>query len=162
MCLRALEGLVRPEMRPDGRPPGRTLDLGTGSGILAIAAARLGADRVLALDIDPQAVRAARQNVANSGLTDVVEVREGTLGEEGGSPFDLIAANISGETIERLAPAFARSLSPAGWLVVSGFLDASAEGLARAFESAGLGVDQVLAEGDWRAIVARKPRPEDA
>lgn len=148
MCLRALEELVRPDVS--------VLDLGTGSGILAMAAARLGAGGVLALDVDPQAVKAARQNVAGSGLEGAVEVREGTLDEQGGGPFDLIAANISGETIERLSGAFARSLSSGGRLVVSGFLADSEPGLARALESAGLSVERVLAEGDWRAVVVRK------
>jgi len=150
MCLRALEELVEPGMA--------VLDLGTGSGILAMAAARLGADRVLALDLDPQAVKAARRNAAHSGLAGVVEVREGTLDEEGGDPFDLIVANISGEAIKRLAPAFARSLNAGGWVVASGFLEDAAGGLALAIESVGLAVERVLAEGAWRAIVARKAR----
>jgi len=75
MCLRALEDLVRPGMR--------VLDLGCGSGILAIAAAKLGAARVLALDIDPLAVKATRQNAAANGVAHLIEAREGTLEANG-------------------------------------------------------------------------------
>jgi len=148
MCLRALEERLR--------PGDAVLDLGAGSGILAIAAARLGAKRALALDIDPQAVKAARENAAANGVQGVVEVREGTLPEGApGERCDMVVANISGLTIERLAPEFAESLREGGTLIVSGFLEDSVDGLSRALEAAGFRVERVDAEGVWRAIVAR-------
>jgi len=149
MCLRALEEHLR---RGD-----EVLDLGTGSGILAVAAAKLGARRVLALDIDPQAVKAARENAAANGVGDVVEVREGTLPESmAGERFDLIVANISGLTLERLAASLAGTLRDGGALIVSGFLEDAVAGLGRVFAVAGLRVDGVEAEGVWRAMMAGK------
>ncbi len=147
MCLRELEALVR--------PGARVMDLGCGSGILAIAAAKLGAAYVLALDIDPQAVEAARRNAAANSVGHVVEVKAGTI--EAPSPgFDLIVANISGLTLERLAPAVAGSLSLGGVLVMSGFLDEAVAGLQEAYQTQGLGIERVVAEGEWRTIVARR------
>ena len=149
MCLRALEERLR--------PGDAVLDLGAGSGILAIAAVRLGAERALALDTDPQAVKAARQNAAANGVAAVVDVREGTLpGAAPAEPIDLIVANISGLTIERLAPAFARALAPGGFLVASGFLEDAIDGLGRALEAAGFRIERVDSEGVWRAITARR------
>jgi len=136
------------------RPGSRVLDLGCGSGILAIAAAKLGATHVLALDLDPNAIRAARENAAANGVADVIEVREGTLGSEVG-PFDLIAANISGLTLERLAPALAGSLTAGAVLIASGFLEDAVAGLSGAYEAAGLTVGSVVEDGVWRAIIAR-------
>jgi ribosomal protein L11 methyltransferase len=150
MCLRTLEESVR--------PGDEVLDVGTGSGILALAAAKLGADRVLALDIDPQAVKAARENAAANAVADVVEVREGTL-PDGVSEerFDLVVANISGLTIERLAPSLAGALRDGGALIVSGFLEDAVDGLSRVLAEAGLEVGCVQADGVWRAMAARKP-----
>jgi ribosomal protein L11 methyltransferase len=147
MCLRALEERVR---RGD-----EVLDLGTGSGILAIAAAKLGARRVVALDTDPEAVKAARENAAANVVGDEVEVREGSLPEGmAGERFDLIVANISSLTIERLAGAFGDALKNGGVLIVSGFLEDAVAGLGRVFAEAGLRVDGVETEGVWRAMVA--------
>jgi len=147
MCLRALEEHVR--------PGASVLDIGTGSGILALAAAKLGAARVLALDIDPQAVKAATENVAANGVAGVVEVREGPH-EGGGERYDVIVANISGLALERLAAAMAASLAAGGVLIASGFLEDAAAGLARVFTEAGLTVRETLEEGVWRAIVAER------
>jgi ribosomal protein L11 methyltransferase len=146
MCLRKLEELVRPGMG--------VLDLGCGSGILGIASARLGATRVLALDVDPNAVRAARENTTANGVAHAVEVREGTL--DGDGVFDLIVANISGLTLERLAPTLARSLRPGGALISSGFLEDAVAGLSSAYEAVGLTVDRVIEDGVWRAIIAKR------
>lgn len=149
MCLRALETRLRPGEA--------VLDLGAGTGILAIAAARLGAGRVLALDIDPQAVKAALENAAANGVQGEVEVREGTLPEGvRGQRFDLIVANISGLTIERLAASLADALTGTGTLIVSGFIGDAVEALGRTLASAGLMVDRVEAEGVWRAITATR------
>ena len=149
MCLRALENRLRPREA--------VLDLGAGTGILAIAAARLGAGRVLALDIDPQAVKAALENAAANGVQGAVEVREGTLPEGvRGQRFDLVVANISGLTIERLAASLADALTGTGTLIVSGFIGDAVEELSRALAAAGLMVDRVEAEGVWRAITATR------
>jgi ribosomal protein L11 methyltransferase len=145
MCLRALEDHVR--------TGSIVLDLGCGSGILAIAAAKLGAEQVLALDIDPNAVRAARENAAANSVADVIDVREGTLDAAGG-PFDVVVANISGLTLERLAVQLVRSLTPGGSLITSGFLEDAVAGLSCAFEAAGLTVVNLIEDGVWRAIIA--------
>ncbi len=147
MCLRALEETVL--------PGARVLDLGTGSGVLALAAARLGAARVLALDTDPQAVRAARENVRLNELEGVVRVEEGTL-EGALGPFDVIAANISAAVIEELAGALAAALRPGGVLIAGGFSREGAEAVAGALTAAGLVVERTLSEGDWRTHVARR------
>ena len=151
MCLRALEERVR--------PGAAVLDLGCGSGILAIAAAKLGAARVLALDLDPNAVRAARQNAAANGVEHIIDVREGTLALESltqPDTFDIIVANISGLTLERLSPALAPSLAPGGLLITSGFLEDAVYGLCKAYEAAGLTPEPVIEDGVWRSIIALK------
>jgi ribosomal protein L11 methyltransferase len=149
MCLRALEELV----------PARAsvLDLGCGSGILAIAAAKLGAGRVLALDIDPQAVSAATSNIEANALEGRIEVREGSLGAPGAEErFDLIAANISSLALERLAPAIHAALNAGGHLIASGFLEDAVDRLKQVFADAGLPPERVIEDGVWRTIMARK------
>jgi len=147
MCLRALEETVR--------PGADVLDLGAGSGALALAAARLGAARVLALDTDPLAVRAARDNVRLNGLEAVVRVEESTL-EGGIGPFDVIAANISAAVIVDLAGAMAAALKPGGVLIAGGFSEARAAEVAAALAAAGLTVERTLSEGEWRTVVGRR------
>jgi len=144
LCLELAAELVR---------PGETvLDLGTGSGILAIAAARLGAGQVLALDIDPLAVKAARANVRRNRLSRQVKVVRGTLKGPTG-PFGLILANLSAPVLTELAPAVAASLAPGGRLVASGLLVGRADDLERLY--AGLGLESLdrRTSGDWAALV---------
>jgi ribosomal protein L11 methyltransferase len=149
MCLRALDELLRPGMD--------VLDLGTGSGVLALAAARLGAASVLALDIDRQAAAVAGENVRLNGLEAIVRVEEGSLDGLMGPAFDLAMANISAAVIVEAAPALAAALRPGGLLIVAGFSDESAERVASALAGSGLMVERTLADGDWRAHIARKP-----
>ncbi len=150
LCLAALQQVVTPGVA--------VLDVGTGTGILAIAALKLGARRALALDIDPQAVRAALENARRNGVAEHMEVRLGTLTPEvvGEGPFPVVVANIDGLTIRRLAPLLAQALAPGGRLVVSGFLVDGAQELAAALEPLGLAVERSLAEGVWAALLLRK------
>ena len=148
MCLRALEELLRPGMD--------VLDLGTGSGILALAAARLGATSVLALDIDPQAAAVARENVRLNGLEAVVQVAEGGLDEALRAAFDLAMANISASVIVEMASALAAVLRPGGLLIVAGFSVESADRVSSGLGRTGLMVERALADGDWRALIARR------
>ena len=150
MCLRALEEI--------GPGDAAVLDLGCGSGILSIAAVFLGARRVLALDTDPQATSAAAENAAENGVAEAIEVRTGTIAEEGAPDelFDLALANISGLTLERLAPALAATLKPGGRLIAGGFLEDRVDGLGRVFEANGLRTESVVEDGVWRTILARR------
>ncbi len=148
MCLRALEELLRPGMS--------VLDLGSGSGILSLAAARLGAASVLALDTDPQAVAIARENARINGLEAVVQVEEGSLGGAQGATFDLLVANISGPVIVELASVIAEALRPGGILIAGGFIEGTAASVSAALMAAGLSVERTLSDGDWRTLIARR------
>ncbi|MGC8873672.1 MAG: 50S ribosomal protein L11 methyltransferase [Chloroflexia bacterium] len=147
LCLLALERLVRPGMR--------VLDLGTGSGILAIAAARLGSTWVLALDIDPVAVSAAVRNVRRNRVADRVQVRQGSL-EPGMGPFALITANLLARSLSELADRLANALVSGGYLIGSGILREQGEMVEAAWRAAGLEVVERQAEEDWLALVAKR------
>jgi len=144
------------------QPGDRVLDLGTGSGILAIAAARLGAAEVWALDIDPAAVAVARENVAINGVADVVRVEQGTVGETpSGWPvspnFDLVLVNILAETIvDLLDRGLVEWLRPAGTIVTSGILAERRSLVTAALENHGFIVDQEWLEGDWIALAGTR------
>ncbi len=151
MCVVACEQLVW--------PGAKVLDLGTGSGILAIAAAKLGASSVLALDVDGVAAQVASRNAAMNGLGDLIQVRQGSIEQAPDSDgYDLVLANIIASVIAELAPALKDAVGPGGALVASGIIEEK-EGLVReALEAAGLRVDDTMAEGDWRALVCRHGR----
>jgi ribosomal protein L11 methyltransferase len=154
LCLRALEEMVR---------PGATvLDVGAGSGILAIAAGRLGAARVLALDTDPLAVQVARQNVALNRLEPVVAVEEGTLAippvdrRGDGHGWEVIVANILAETIMQLAAAFRANLAPAGVLIASGIIAGRSDEVVASLHRHQLTLFERQTDGDWVALTARR------
>jgi ribosomal protein L11 methyltransferase len=170
LCLVALEERVRPGQS--------ILDLGTGSGILAIAAARLGAGSVVALDTDAVAVQAARANMAANSVRETVRVDQGTLGT-GGRPahldrrspdrrpapvlpasrpatFDLIVANIIAQALVDLAPALGAALAPGALLIVSGIINEREADVAAALAAQGLTVEDRKTEGEWVLLMARR------
>jgi ribosomal protein L11 methyltransferase len=126
------------------RPGASVLDVGTGSGLLAIAAAKLGAARVAGNDDDPVAVRVARENAAANGVAIRLDGRD--VAEQGG-PFDLVLANILANTLCELAPAIAAQLAPGGVVLLSGILAPQEEEVRAAYAAAGL---RPLAGGDRR------------
>ena len=137
------------------------LDLGTGSGVLALAAARLGAARVDALDTDPDAVEAARENVRRNRLDDRVQVARGSLHPEHGAEgaYDFVAANISSGVVCELLPAMARALRPGGWVTLSGFMADRAQEVVAAARGAGLAEVAVEHDEEWCAVIAWKASP---
>ncbi len=138
------------------RPGDRVLDLGTGSGILAVAAAKLGAGEVLALDIDAAAVAVAQETVSLNGLAGAVEVGQGSVGSAA-PPYDVVAANIFPNALIELAPNLAATLRRGGVLVTSGSVVARAEETANAVCAAGFGLEERRSQDNWVGMVFRKP-----
>lgn len=156
MCLQAVDRLA---VRVGH---GRVLDLGCGSGILAIAAAKAGRCRVWAADNDPIAVRVARQNARRNRVADRVRpllsdgLARGTLRRAG--PFDLVLANILADPLVELAPGLARVVRPGGWLVLSGFLERQQAAVVGAYARYGLILEASLAQPPWAASILRRRR----
>jgi ribosomal protein L11 methyltransferase len=148
LMLSALQARVRPGMR--------VLDLGAGSGILAIPAAMLGA-RVIGLDTSEVAVEVARENVAANGMSDRVTVERGSIDTVAGHHFDLVFANIIASVLVELAPQLAVVLEPGAELLGSGIIDERVEIVRDAFMQAGLEIADEQREDDWWLIVARAP-----
>lgn len=142
-CLQLLEDLVR-----GGE---RVLDLGTGSGILTLAAAGLGSGPILALDTEAIAVRTAAANTA--ALGNLVEVALGTLPLSGPRTFALVLANIIARVLVELAPDLAAVLEPAGQLLASGIIAEREAEVVAAFQAAGLVIQRRVQAGDWVTLV---------
>jgi ribosomal protein L11 methyltransferase len=152
LCLALIEKYIA--------PGARVIDVGTGSGILAIGAARLGAEFVDARDVDPIAVETARRNVELAGLGARVVVKKASVTLEGAAgDFDLVLANIFADTIAELAPALTSQLKPDGKLIASGILSERAAMVEEAMAALGFWRLEERAEEDWLALVyAREGR----
>ncbi len=131
---------------------GSLLDVGTGSGILAIAAARLGAKDIVAVDIDPDAVRVAKENVEHNGLSGCVDVRQGDLLKGLDRAFDLAVANILAPVICMLAKPLKKHLNPGGRFLCSGIIQEAEQEVSSALLDAGYVIDEVQHKGDWVAF----------
>jgi ribosomal protein L11 methyltransferase len=154
LCLAALEHVADRGLVTGAR----MLDVGCGSGILAIAAARLGAASVLGVDTDPIAVEATTANAARNRLARRIAARQGSL-PTGEPPFDVVLANLIAGVLVALADELASELRPGGTLVASGiYVDRETE-VRKAFATVGLEVRDRAAEGDWVALEAVRSAP---
>jgi len=137
------------------RRPGKTqsfLDVGTGSGILAIAAAKLGYSPVHALEIDPAAVRIARANAAKNRVRDKMRiVQKDFTHSKGSGKFDLICANLLSDVLLAERSRLLERLKPGGILVVAGILMLQFDAIQRAYEAAGLRLVASGTENEWRS-----------
>lgn len=148
MCLRAMEE----------SPLSRSwtmMDVGTGSAILAIYAAKLGARPILALDVDSEALRWAHVNIALNGLSGAIRLSSQPV-ESCSERFSMVAANLTLDIILELFPHFPRLVEPGGRLILSGILGGQVAELEKPLEESGLVQCSVLHEEEWAALVAQK------
>lgn len=150
MMMERLEKVITPDST--------VFDVGTGSGILAIAAAMLGAKSVKAVDIDAVAVRVAKENVADNGLSEQIEVREGDLlhGTEGKA--DVIIANIIADIVIMLLQDIPQKLNDDGVLLASGIIEERMPDVEAAAQAQGLYVDAVDHRGGWVVMQMKKKK----
>lgn len=151
LCLLGLQSQLKPGMS--------VLDLGTGSGILAIAATKMGASSVLALDTDPTAVKVAEENVNVNGVAGIVQVRKGTLNVTNSKKlkgrFALAVANITSRAISDSARSLARVLKPSGKLIVSGITTDGLDMVLISLAVVGFTIESIACDKEWYAVYAR-------
>jgi ribosomal protein L11 methyltransferase len=136
-----------------GPMPPRLIDVGSGSGILALAALRLGAERAVCLDTDPVAVEATRRNAAENGLADRVEVRRGSLfADRTDTPFPLVLANLVAAVLVGLAGPLAAHTAPGGTLLAGGIIQSRAAEVTDALAAAGFAARSRLDDGEWVSL----------
>lgn len=148
MCVTLVEKYVR--------PGDRVIDIGTGTGILAIAAAHMGASPVLATDLDPVAVRVAAENVRANGFEGVIEMRCGDLLEVVRETGDVVIANIIADVIIALAAPVRARIADGGLFICSGIAAPRLQDVLDALKAADYTVSDVLTQGEWCAVAARK------
>jgi len=134
-------------------------DVGTGSGILAIAAAKLGAKRVDAVDVEPVAVRSARENATRNGVGNVLQIEEGSAGPD--QPFtgeyDLVLANIIARVLIEVVDGVAASVKPGGTLVLAGIIERREPATRAAYEDLGFVIERRAQIEDWVSLIFRRP-----
>ena len=150
-CLRLLDGIVE--------PGDRVLDVGAGSGILAIAAAHLGAAEVVAIEGDPLACEALEENLVRNGVTDRVRVVQGWADEvtlRGYHPVSGVVANLETGILRSLSPGLTGAVAAGGWLIISGVIQDEWPNVERVFVRAGYRVVDIDADGVWRSGLLRR------
>jgi ribosomal protein L11 methyltransferase len=144
LALRLLEPLVRPGMH--------LLDVGTGTGVLAIAGIKLGCNSAVGCDIDEWAFRNASENAERNGVGERVTILQGDLGAVPGSAFDLVLANIHLKVLVEILPGLRARLAPGGAMILSGLLVADEEEMRRALRDQTMDVKERLSENEWLAF----------
>ena len=149
MCLTLLDGIVA--------PGADVLDVGCGSGILSIAAARLGARHVFGVEIDSVAVNVAKQNVRDNGVEHTVRIMQGTLPHPDAkcNSYAVAVANISAKVVAEIAPHLVAAVADGGHIIASGVLLNNKAVVEDALSAAGARLERTLVDGDWAALVAR-------
>lgn len=150
MCLEAVVELVTPGCA--------VADIGCGSGVLAIAAARRGATTVVATDLAADAIVATLDNALTNNVADLVEVSTATIDELDPTRFDVVFANIGAATLCSIAEELVRVTKPEGVLVLSGLLGEQVETVIESFEQSGALRTEVRADGEWRTVLMKRPR----
>lgn len=148
MCIRALEEYIFPRCR--------VLDIGTGSGILSVTAAKLGAGKVLAVDHDPVSIDATRENIALNGVGDRVSVVQGDLASGIEEKADVIVANIIADVIIRLIPQTIPLLDKNAVFVASGIIKERLTDVEDVLKQNLFFIEKVLHEGEWAVVIARR------
>lgn len=145
LCMETLDAIVQ-----GGE---RVLDIGTGSGILAITALKLGAHSAQGIDIDPMCVRTAKENALRNEVDQKFEVLIGDLSQKASGVYDIICANIVANAICSLAPCIPALLSENGHFIASGIIDTRKEEVLQTIESAGLTVKTIQEKNGWVALI---------
>ena len=159
--------MVMEKMEQVVKPGFRCLDLGSGSGILSIAALRLGARSAIGMDIDPKAEDIARENAAYNGyaapeftaLTGNVTEDQALMDKLAAQEYDLVLVNIVADVIIGLSPILPNFLTESSTLICSGILDVRLNDVTEALQKAGLTVTAIKEKEDWRCVTAKKASP---
>jgi ribosomal protein L11 methyltransferase len=153
LCIEALEARLK-------KKGISVLDVGTGSGILAIVAAKLGTQEVLGIDTDPVAIEVARENVERNGLKGRVRIRKGSIGKIQ-ERFDLVLANIDFKGLKRLRKPLPRHLNEKGFLILSGILREEEDNICRLYlETKILRFIRADRQGEWISLTFKKESPQ--
>lgn len=147
MCLGLVEDYIKPGYE--------VLDVGTGSGILAIASVLMGAQSALGVDLDPVAVRVANENIERNGLSDRVHAQVGDLVKGIDTQADVVFANIIADAVIMLSRAVCAHMKPGGVFICSGIILEREQDVLDALSEAGFTVDRIEHRGEWSAIAAR-------
>jgi ribosomal protein L11 methyltransferase len=148
LCIQSLERTVS--------PGDRIVDVGTGSGVLSIAAAKLGATKIEALDLDEVAVNVARSNIKLNKVDDVVKVRQNNLLDGVEGETDIIVANILAEVILRFVDDAHRLVKKDGYFISSGIIQQKKDDVKEAILKAGFTIEEIITMEDWVSIIAKK------
>ncbi|KQU17226.1 MULTISPECIES: 50S ribosomal protein L11 methyltransferase [Bacillaceae] len=148
MCIQALERTVQ--------PGDLVVDVGTGSGVLSIAAALLEAKQVQSLDLDDVAVQSAKQNVELNNVQDRVSVSQGNLLDGVNEQADVVVANILAEVIMRFTDDVAKVVKPGGYFIASGIIQPKKQDVKDAIIASGFTVEETILMEDWVAIIAKR------
>lgn len=148
MCLKAIETYVKPS--------DSVIDVGTGSGILSIAAHLLGVKRIKALDVDEMAVRVAKENFEKNNCEHAIEATTGNLLQEETEKFDVVIANILAHIIEKMIDDAYNTLNKDGYFITSGIIEEKHETIVEHMENAGFKVLSINHENSWVCIVGQK------